>query len=466
MRRTILAVLLAMAMTLVFAPVAEAAKPTAPPPVVTSISASYGSPGTEVTLYGSGFGRQKRNSIVWFNGEKAHFTSWTDTEVSFKVPAGVDAGYVGVQNNAGCSNGFYFIPFEAPVVTAVSHAGQAVGQDIEIAGNTFEPEQGDGWVSFSGTPGVVKSWSDTLIVATVPEGASAGYVGVVQHDISSNGTYFSPYYQPVVDSMSRSYGLVGDTVTLTGSHFGEEPGSVAIGGEQYSADSWSDTEVVFTVPDDARSGYAGVVRDGMTSNGIWLTIAPRVDSLSTWWAGHGAQVTVQGRGFGSAEGSPYTLLVGGQEVPADSWSPDMVTFTVPAGAQSGYVGFTNGDRAETSNGVWLLVLDSAVITGVSASDVAPASTITVSGTDFGPAGPDSTLRIGDIVLSVSSWTDTQIVATVPSSPVYGYLGVWKSGVASNGVLVSVAEPPPADPLAPASITQAQAQTAPGVSGSD
>ena len=142
MRRVILTVLLAAAVTLAFAPVAEAKKPEATPPVVTSLSAYNGSPGTEITIHGSGFGDQKRSDIVWFNGERAHFTSWTDTAVTFKVPAGVSAGYVGVQNDAGCSNGFYFIPFEAPVVSSVSHQGQAVGQDAARGVQQLRPPPG------------------------------------------------------------------------------------------------------------------------------------------------------------------------------------------------------------------------------------------------------------------------------------------------------------------------------------
>ena len=43
-------------------------------------------------------------------------------------------------------------------------------------------------------------------------------------------------------------------------------------GESLDVVSWSDDEVVATVPEGATSGYAGVVVEGVTSNGRFVEV--------------------------------------------------------------------------------------------------------------------------------------------------------------------------------------------------
>lgn len=408
----------------------------AAPPVANALSQYNGSAGTTITITGTGFGVQKRDSIVWFNGVKARFVTWTDTSIDFLVPSGVGAGYVGIQNSAGMSNGLYLIPFDSPVVAGLSANAAAVGSDITISGSTFEPTQGTGWVSFNGTAGTVKSWSDTQIVVTVPQGATSGYVGVVQHDITSNGVMFDPFVQPSVSTLSTQYALIGDSITLSGTGFGTTSQQVVLNGVSYTPSSWTDTSVTFAVPAGATSGYCGVVRDGHVSNGVYLFVAPRITSTSATWASPLSQVTVTGQGFGATDGQYFQLLYNGTRVTADAWSDTSVTFTVPSGAVAGYIGFTDSQGAATSNGVWLDIIQRANITSVSATDTSVSTTITVAGTGFGAAGSGQVLLAGQ-PLTVVSWSDTQIVALTPATPVYGYVSVFKNGVDSNGVLLNV-----------------------------
>jgi hypothetical protein len=408
----------------------------AAPPVVNALSKPNGAPGTTVTITGTGFGAQKRDSIVWFNGVRAQFVTWSDTSIDFIVPAGVGTGYVGIQNSAGMSNGLYFIPFNSPTVTQLSASAAAVGSDITITGNTFEATQGSGWVSFGGTAGVVKSWSDTQIVVTVPQGAPSDYVGVVQHEISSNGTMFYPFVQPNVSTLSTQYALIGDSITLTGTGFGATAQQVVLNGVACTASSWTDTSVTFAVPAGSASGYCGVVRDGHVSNGVYLFVAPRITSTSATWSSPLSQVTVTGQGFGATDGQNFRLLYNGTRVTADAWSDTSVTFTVPSGAVAGYIGFTDALGAATSNGVWLDIIQRANITSVSATDTSVSATLTVTGTGFGAAGSGQVLLAGQ-PMTVVSWSDTQIVVVTPATPVYGYVSVFKSGVDSNGVLLNV-----------------------------
>lgn len=452
----VISVIFALSMCIALPIAASAAPKPDPIPVITSLSVYNGPPDTLVTIYGTGFGAQKQSSIVWFNGVRAHFSSWTDTAVSFRVPAGVGAGYVGIQNDGGMSNGKYFIPFAAPTLISATPLVQARGRDVTITGSLFGATQGTGWVSFGGAPGTVKLWSDTLIVATVPAAANSGYLGVVQNGLTSNGVLFTPYWQPRVTSLSANYTLVGNTVTINGTDFGSTPDKVVLNGVRFNAATWTDTRVTFTVPAGTGSGYVGIVRGDRVSNGIYLWVAPKVTSLSSWWAAPGTRVTVTGQGFGSTAGR-YVLIFGGNTVTADSWSDTSVTFTVPLTAPSGYVGFTDSQRAATSNGIWLLVVKPAVISAVTPASVSSGATITVTGTDFGATQSSSSVRFNGANLAVLSWSDTQIVAVAPAGPAYGYIGVWKSGVASNGKLLNVAAPVSGGPAVATALSQTAMQ---------
>jgi signal peptidase I len=415
-------------------------------PRLDSLSTYMAPPGTDVTFYGENFGPKKTSSYPTFAGVRGQVKSWSDTEIVATVPNGAESGWAGVVVDGIASNGLYFVPHDPPVVTALDKVEGLPGDTVTITGTDFGKKQESGWVTFAGTPGGVVSWSDTEIVATVPDGADAGYVGVVQNGIVSNGIFFIPFAHPAVTSVTPEYVLVGDTVTIAGQNFGDEPDTVVVGGVPIVPDTWTDTEVTFTVPETTTQGYAGVQRDGVTSNGVFITIAPRVDALSIWWTEPGGTVAIRGVGFG--DGSDGWAGLNGQPVPVVSWSPDEVVVTIPEGSASGFLGVVRRDWA-TSNGEYLVVQTPATITGVDAAIVTPGQEITIDGTDFGPAATTSVVTIaGEHECAVVSWSDTRIVARVPDGVGPGYLGVYKEGVSSNGIWLeaNVPDPPQVDSI--------------------
>jgi hypothetical protein len=311
---------------------------------------------------------------------------------------------------------------------------------VVITRSGFGSPQGEGSAIFSGVAADIVSWSDTSVTAVVPSGASAGYAGIVQNGVVSNGKYFVPHGLPGIDSVSSDYALVGDTITVTGSDFGSMPGMLTVGGVAVTPSNWSDTEVVFDVPENVESGYVGVTRDGMTSNGRWLTVAPLVTGLSSWWAAPGSDVTISGQGFGDVQGDNWACL-NGASLPVVSWSDTEIVVTVPQDAATGLVGVVRAPWA-TSNGRELVVTTPATIDSLDRSYVLPGEQVTISGSDFGELVATSEVRIGDLVCDVLSWTDTEIVVTAPADVVDGYVGVYKWGLSSNGKWLRVGAPVP------------------------
>lgn len=76
-------------------------------------------------------------------------------------------------------------------------------------------------------------------------------------------------------------------------------------------------------------------------------------------------------------------------------------------------------------------MTSVVITSVSPKAGPVASQVTVSGAGFGTTQGTSTISFNNTAATVSTWGDTQIVATVPSGATTGAVKVVKGGVNSN-----------------------------------
>ena len=68
----------------------------APGPVITGVSATTGSIGSQVVISGSGFGSLQGNSLVMLNGLSMAVNSWSDTTISITISAGATSGLLGV----------------------------------------------------------------------------------------------------------------------------------------------------------------------------------------------------------------------------------------------------------------------------------------------------------------------------------------------------------------------------------
>lgn len=406
-------------------------------PFVSSLSRYWGRPGTRVTIQGRNFGRPSSTRWVTSGGVRAKTTSWSSTSITFVVPTKMTkAGYAGVVTPVGTSNGVYYTPFDPPVVTSVSPDEGAPGTIVTITGSRFGSSQRSGWVTFAGRSAEVVSWSSTSIRAVIPRGAEVGYAGVVANGLVSNGTLYGPYGMPSVTGISNRSMHVGMQVRLTGRDFGSAAGRVVFGGALVSPDSWTPTEVRFTVPASVANGYIGIQRqDGVTSNGIWGSIVPRLDAVSTWWASPGSTVTLSGAGFGAVSGENQAF-VAGRPATALAWSDSSIVIRVPDDAVSGYVGV--GTLGAVSRGRYLLVETRAQIDSVTPRMFAAGEQITVTGRGFGPQLDTSKVLIAGLYeCLVVEWTDTKIVAIIPPGALSGYVGVTKRGVTSNGVWAQV-----------------------------
>jgi hypothetical protein len=162
------------------------------PPAITSIVPDVQVVGGAVTVYGSDFGAsQGSEDTVEIGDIEAAVTNWSDQVIEITVPAGVVQSELVVTTPGGPSNGMQFTP--KPNIILIHPWPAWHDGEVTITGTSFGAEQGDstlelgGGVLVGGTD--ITSWSDTLIVATVPATAQSGDVVVTVNAVDSDGYY-------------------------------------------------------------------------------------------------------------------------------------------------------------------------------------------------------------------------------------------------------------------------------------
>src|SRR6202049_4412824 len=255
---------------------------------------------------------------------------------------------------------------------------------------------------------------------------------------------------PSITSLSPTSGAVGASVTITGKNFGSTQGSSTVKFNATTATTittWSATSIVATVPPGATTGNLVVTVSGTASNGVSFTVvaAPNITSLSPTSGAVGAAVTITGTNFGSTQGTS-TVKFNGTTATVTSWSATSIATTVPSGATTGNV-VVHASGVD-SNGSTFTVFPS--ISSLSPTSGAVGASITIAGLNFGSTQGTSTVKFNGTTATVTSWSTTSILATVPNGATTGNVVVTVGGNASNGSSFTVVAAPNITSLSPTS----------------
>ena len=256
-------------------------------------------------------------------------------------------------NNQSSPQAFYYVgQSSTPTITTLSPSSAEPGTSITVSGNNFTSTQGS--VSLNGQNISLSSWSESRIVAVVPNGAATGSVVVTVGGQQSNAVSLT-VLAPTISSLSPASGEPLTNFTISGSHFGSSAGTVTLNGQTASTSNWSDSSITATVPSGATSGTVVVSNGGLQTNGVSFTVlVPTISSLSPNAGPVGGQLTISGSNFGSSTG---TVTFNGQSATINSWSDGSIVALVPPGALSGNVVVSNGGLQ--SNGVLFTVIGGA-----------------------------------------------------------------------------------------------------------
>jgi IPT/TIG domain-containing protein len=288
------------------------------------------------------------------------------------------------------------------VVSSLTPNSGPVGTQVTIAGAAFGATQGTSVLTFNGQVASPISWSDTQISANVPVTAASGPAVVTVNGINSNATVVFTVPAPYVSSFTPSGGTSGTQVTVHGTGFQpiQRDSRLTFNGTPATVTSWSDTQIVATVPTGSTTGPMLVTVNSVSSPSYNVFEVPRpvITALSSPEAPAGGRITISGSGFGASDKySPdgvSTTYVGfvnfnGITAGAASWSDTSITANVPWNATTGPITVLKYNA--TSNPVSLTVEGAPTVTSISLLneilDAEPKSKLYVYGQ--GEGGPFS-----------------------------------------------------------------------------
>ena len=417
---------------------------TAGVPTISKLEPDSGPVLTQVNIKGSNFGGQE--GTVTFNGVTHDPSRWNHNIIHAQVPQGATTGPVVVTTSAGRSSAgvtFTVTPSASrPIISRLDPNSGLVDASVTIEGSNFGSSSGT--VTFNGTTASTTSWASDEIQTKVPSGATTGPVVVrTSGGQSSAGVSFTVTLPaPVISRLDPNSGLVNSSVTIEGSNFGSQTGSVTFNGTTASTTSWDSDEIQTKVPSGATTGPV-VVRTsgGKASAGVTFTVtlpAPVISRLDPNSGLVNSSVTIEGSNFGSQTGS---ITFNGTTASTTSWASDEIQTKVPSGATTGPVVVrTSGGKA--SAGVsFTVTLPAPVISRLDPDSGLVDASVTIEGSNFGTT--TGIVTFNGTTASTTSWASDEIQTKVPSGATTGPVVVRTSGgKASAGVTFTVTLPAP------------------------
>ncbi len=148
-------------------------------PQITGINPNYGAPAALIKISGTGFGATQGSVTV--GGAPSYIVpdSWSNTAISILVPTKAATGNIVVTAGAEASNGVPFTFYPYPAIAGVWPVSGPVGTQVTINGTGLLDGEGNGVVTFNGTPAIILSQTGTgILQVEVPAGATTGPISV------------------------------------------------------------------------------------------------------------------------------------------------------------------------------------------------------------------------------------------------------------------------------------------------
>jgi hypothetical protein len=134
-----------------------------------------GAPGSQVTIYGTGFNATPSANTVRFNGVAATVSTGTTSQLVVTVPPSATTGLISVYNgSATVRSARKFEIASGPVISSFSPTIGPVATPVTISGTGFDPVPINDRVTFGAQAAAVTSATATSIATSVPTNAVSG----------------------------------------------------------------------------------------------------------------------------------------------------------------------------------------------------------------------------------------------------------------------------------------------------
>jgi len=436
------------------------------PPAITSFTPLSGPVGTTVTIDGTNFSLIPADNIVRFGTELAVVSSATSTQLTVIVPAGATTQPISVTTNLLTAISLTNFTVTAsvsdpPVITSFDPASGVVGTTVIISGSNFSTNISDNIVKFGSVQAAVISASTTILTVIVPSGATTQPVYVTVNGLTAyTSVSFVINVPPVITSFSPASGPVGTTVLIEGSNFGSTPdaNTVLFGTVSAAVSAVSLTQLTVIVPVGATTQLIHVTSNGLTTNsGTTFTVTasaadpPIITSFSPASGPAGTTVTIVGSNFGSDIASNIVMF-GTVAATVTSATSEQLSVVVPLVSANQPIYVTvNGLTAYSSTS--FIFTFPPVITSFSPLSGPVGTSVTIYGSNFGPAPSDNTVMFGAVQATVTAATTTQLTVTVPAISFSQLISVTVNGLTANSMSAfTVVTPPTVTSFSPSSGT--------------
>jgi hypothetical protein len=423
----------------------------APVPTLLSFSPTTGPVGTAVTLSGTDL---TGTTAVKFNGVGA--TAFTvnaaGNQIMATVPMGATTGNISVTTPGGTAS--TTVPFtvlvSVPVVNSFSPTSGLVGTMVALTGTGLT---GATSVTFNGVlaTGLTVNSAGTQIIVNVPLGATTGNIRVTTPSgtATSTSAFTVLANPPVVSSFMPTSGVVGTTITVTGTNL-TNTSAVTLNGVAPSAYTVVNaTTLTFTVPVGATSGRIAVTTPSGTaaSTSSFIVIIPNptptLVSLSPGTVAVGSRnftLTLTGTEFRTSS----AVVFNGTTLATTYVSTTQLTAQVPASAVAAVGSYDVTVRNPAPGGGSSAALPFVVTEPVpTISSFTPTSggagtLVTITGTNLTGA---TQVRIGSVLIptfTVVSATNLTLVIPLTNGVIGGFITIMTpGGTATSATAFSV-----------------------------
>jgi RHS repeat-associated protein len=292
-------------------------------------------------------------------------------------------------------------------------AGELILGDLE---NIQTPTAGSGFTLINTT---AQTWLSTEYQIQTNAGSVAATWTSIAGPWTAQVATFKPASggggaPPTITSFSPPSGVVGTSVTITGTNF---TGATATKFNGTSATSFtvnSSTQITATVPTGATTGTISVTTPygtATTSTSFTVNVpAPTITTFSPTSGTPGTSVTITGTNF---TGATAVAFHGTAAASFTVNSATQITATVPNGATTGTITVTTPGGTATSSTSFTVNVPAPTITTFSPTSGTPGTSVTITGTNF--TGATAVAFHGTAAASFTVNSSTQITATGPTS---------------------------------------------------
>lgn len=399
-------------------------------PVIDKLDPSSGPVGTTVVISGRGF----INVLsVSFNGVPSNdFAAKDEQTVVAVVPEKATSGPVTVvANKVEVTSPS---PFEVtrtvdpPLINDFSPKSGMVKETVTISGRNFLDVTG---VSFNGTSAPFTTFSDSVISAQVPAGATSGPIRVdtkTGSDTTKDSfTVVLPVRDIIIKEVTPNSGIVGTAVTVRGSGFSQVD-QINFNGTSAPLKIVSDNQIDTQVPNGATTGPL-TISGGKQSDSASFTVIdntpklPKITGFTPTTGIVGTPVTISGSNLLNAK----SVLFNGTSASINGTSDTSIQTSVPPGATSGAITVITDRGMAVSTGSFEVTKpqESLKITGFSPNSAPAGAAVSIMGSGFSRA--IGVFFNGTSVLDFSIVDDKTINTTVPKGAQTGPIMVMSKG---------------------------------------